>query len=244
MSEKLFAQFINYIDRFIYPSVHFVSPLEQMKKLRKIIERDIDESNIKLIPGGIRDIEFTVQALQLLNGGKDETIKTGNTLNALEKLNQTKLLTKTETKTLHDAYILYRRIEHFLQLMNNTQTHTIPESGEIAEKLSFYLGFKDLNEFKEKIKEYREQVRAIYNSVVGESKKVSGKKKFFTQIKFANPQRAANDISFLREGKGLTISRKFDKKSFEAFSRIEENIYEYLLNADDPDLCLSNFVEL
>jgi glutamate-ammonia-ligase adenylyltransferase len=243
-SEKLFVQFINYIDRFIYPSVHFVSPLEQMKKLRKIIERDIDESNIKLIPGGIRDIEFTVQALQLLNGGKDETIKTGNTLNALEKLNQTKLLTKTETITLHDAYIFYRRIEHFLQLMNNTQTHTIPESGEIAEKLSFYLGFKDLNEFKEKIMGYRKQVRAIYNSVVGESKKVSGKKKFFTQIKFANPQRAANDISFLREGKGLTISRKFDKKSFEAFSRIEENIYKYLSNAHNPDLCLSNFVRV
>ncbi len=92
--------------------------------------------NIKLIPGGIRDIEFTVQALQLLNGGKDESLKTGNTLDALEKLSRTKLLTKTETKTLQDAYIFYRRIEHFLQLMNNTQTHTIPESGEIAEKIS------------------------------------------------------------------------------------------------------------
>jgi [glutamine synthetase] adenylyltransferase / [glutamine synthetase]-adenylyl-L-tyrosine phosphorylase len=242
--EKLFAQFINYIDCFIYPSVHFVSPLEQMKKLRKIIEQDIDESNIKLIPGGIRDIEFTVQALQLLNGGNDESIKTSNTLTALEMLKQFKLLTNSETNTLRDAYILYRRIEHFLQLMNNSQTHTIPESGEIAEKLSFYLGFKDLNEFKEKIMGYRKQVRAIYNSVVGESKKVSGKKKFFTQIEFANPQRAANDISFLREGKGLTISRKFDKKSFEAFSRIEENIYKYLSNAHDPDLCLSNFVRV
>ena len=141
-SEKLFSQFINYIDRFIYPAVHFASPLEQMKKLRKIIERDSDESNIKLIPGGIRDIEFTVQALQLLNGGKDESIKTGNTFYAFEKLNQAKLLSKNETKTLNDAYVFYRRIEHFLQLMNNTQTHTIPESGEIAEKLSFYLGFK------------------------------------------------------------------------------------------------------
>jgi len=55
--------------------------------------------------------------------------------------------------------------------MNNTQTHTIPESGEIAEKLSFYLGFKSLNEFKEKVKDLRKEVRSIYNSVVGESKK-------------------------------------------------------------------------
>lgn len=244
-SEKLFSQFINYIDRFVYPAVHFVSPLEQMSKLRKIIEREVEGSeNIKLVPGGIRDIEFTVQALQLLNGGKDESIKTGNTFIALERLKQAKLLTSDETKILRDAYNLYRRIEHFLQLMNNTQTHTIPESGEIAEKLSFYLGFKDLNEFKEKIKEYRKQVRAIYNSVVGESKKVSGESRFFAQIKFANPQRAANDISFLREGKGLTISRKFDKKSLEAFSKIEEKVYEYLLNADDPDICLSNFVRV
>ena len=242
--EKLFAQFIKYIDRFIYPAVHFVSPLEQMKKLRKIIERDSEEANIKLIPGGIRDIEFVVQALQLLNGGKDESIKTGNTLIALDKLEQRKQLTQVETKVLNDAYILYRKIEHFLQLMNNTQTHTIPESGEIAEKLSHYLGFKSLNEFKEKVKDYRKQVREIYNSVVGESKKTTDKSKIFSQIKFTNPQRAVSDISFLREGKGLTVSRKFDKSALEAFSKIEEKVFEYLLNADDPDLCLSNFVRI
>jgi glutamate-ammonia-ligase adenylyltransferase len=254
-SEKLYSQFINYIDRFIYPAVHFASPLEQIKKLRKIIERDIEgsdssglrpagTSNIKIIPGGIRDIEFVVQALQLLNGGKDESIKTGNTLSALEKLSRVKLLAKNETKSLQDAYIFYRRIEHFLQLMNNTQTHTIPESGEIAEKLSFYLGFKSLNEFKEKVKELRKEVRSIYNSVVGESKKVVDVNQVFSKIMFANPVRAAIDISFLREGKGLTVSRKFDKSALEAFSKIEENIYTYLLDSYDPDLCLSNFVRV
>jgi len=243
-SEKLYSQFKKYIDRFVYPASHFASPLEQMKKLRKIIERDIEDENIKLIPGGIRDIEFAVQALQLLNGGKYESIKTGNTLSTLEKLNQTKLLTKNEAKTLEDAYILYRKIEHFLQLMNNTQTHTIPESGEIAEKLSLYLGFKNLNEFKEKIKESRKLVRVIYNSIVGESKKTTAEYKIFGQIKFVNPQRATNDISFLREGIGLTVSRKFDKSTLEAFSKIEPKVFEYLLNADDPDLCLSNFVRV
>lgn len=81
-NEKLYSQFMKYIDRFVYPAVHFVSPLEQMKKLRKIIERDSEDANIKLIPGGIRDIEFTVQALQLLNGGRDESIKSGNTFSA------------------------------------------------------------------------------------------------------------------------------------------------------------------
>ena len=244
-SEKLYSQFIKYINRFVYPASHFASPLEQMKKLRKIIERDAEGSgNIKIIPGGIRDIEFVVQALQLLNGGKDELIKTGNTLAGLEKLHQAKLLSINETKTLRDAYILYRKIEHFLQLMNNTQTHTIPDSGEIAEKLSLFLGFKNLNEFKEKIKDNRKKVRAIYNSIVGENKKTVDKKNNFSHIKFINPQRAQNDISFLREGKGLTVSRKFDKSALEAFSKIEQKVFEYLLNANDPDLCLSNFVRI
>jgi glutamate-ammonia-ligase adenylyltransferase len=244
-SKRLYSQFTNYIDNFVYPASHYVSPIEQMKKLKQIIEREIDgEDNIKLIPGGIRDIEFIVQALQLLNGGKNESLKTGNTLAALKKLKQANLLTKNEEDNLRAAYILYRKIEHFLQLMNNSQTHTIPVSGEIAEKLSFYLGFKDLNEFKEKIKEFREKVRLIFNSVVGDEKTFSSKDKIFRQIKFSNTQRALNDISFLREGKGLTVSRKFDKKSLEAFSKIEENIFEYLIAAFDPDLCLSNFVRV
>ena len=243
-SENLYLQFTKYINRFVYPAVHFVSPLEQISKLRNIIERDVEAENIKLIPGGIRDIEFVAQALQLLNGGKDDSIKTSNTLSALEKLNRVKLLTNNESKILQNSYILYRRIEHFLQLMNNTQTHTIPDSGEIAEKLSLYLGFKNLKDFKKKINENRKKVRAIYNSIIGENKKTASENKIFNQIKFVNPQRAANDISFLREGKGLTISRKFDKKSLETFSKIENTILEYLLTAIDPDLCLSNFVRV
>jgi len=214
-----------------------------MKKIRKIIERGVEDENIKIIPGGIRDIEFVVQALQLLNAGQNPSLKTGNTLFALEKLESSKLLKKSESKTLLDAYTFYRRIEHFLQLMNNAQTHSIPESGEIAEKLSHYLGFKSLKEFKDKVRESRKQAREIYNSILGEGKK-SQVENIFNQIKFANPQKASSDILFLREGKGLTVSRKFDKSTFEAFSKIEEKIYKYFLKSDDPDLCLSNFVRV
>ena len=244
-SEKLYDHFTNYIDRFIYPSTHFASPLEQMKRLKRIIEREVaDTDNIKLIPGGIRDIEFIVQALQLLNGGKNESLKTGNTINALKKLTEANLLTADEEQHLSKAYILYRKVEHFLQLMNNIQTHTIPSSGEIAEKLSLYLGFKNLNKFREYINQSRERVRVVYNSVVGETKTFSPETKKIEQINFNNQQRALNDFKFLREGKGLTLNRKFDKKSVDAFSQIEKNVLEYLARAYDPDLCLSNFVRV
>ena len=114
----------------------------------------------------------------------------------------------------------------------------------LRKNLVIILDFKSSNEFKEKVKVFRKQVRDIYNSIVGESKKSKDVNNIFNQIKFSNPQKASNDISFLREGKGLTVSRKFDKSALEAFSKIEEKVYEYLLNADDPDLCLSNFVRV
>ena len=244
-SEQLYLKFTKYIDNFIYPTIHFVSPLEQMKKLKQIIEREVEDTdNIKLIPGGIRDIEFIVQALQLLNGGNNKSLKTGNTLTALKKLRTASLITTDEEEILRTSYILYRKVEHFLQLMNNSQTHTIPESGEIAEKLSSYLDFDELDAFKKKIKESREKVRAIFNSVVGEEKTISSEYKNFEKINFSNPQRAISDLKFLREGKGLTLSHKFDKKSVDSFRQIEENIFEYLTKAHDPDLCLSNFVRV
>ncbi len=242
-SKKLFSEFIQYIDKFIFPSAHFVSPLEQMNKLKKIIERDTEEANIKLIPGGIRDIEFIVQALQLLNGGKNKSLKTSNTLSALQKLKQSDLLSTEETETLQRSYIIYRKVEHFLQLMNNSQTHIIPESGELAEKLSHYLGYKKLEEFKNDIKEFREKVKSIYDSIVGKES-VSGKKQKSLQVKFVNPQKALNNISFLREGKGITVRRKFDRESIEAFSKIEESLFDKLNLTDDPDLCLTNFIRV
>ncbi|RKY93462.1 MAG: hypothetical protein DRQ13_09410, partial [Ignavibacteriae bacterium] len=122
-SKKLFEKFFTYLLPFIFPHTHTFPPIEQIKKLKTEVERKLkDEENIKLIPGGIRDIEFSVQALQLLNGGNNKEIRTGNTLNALNELEKASLLTKKEKKTFETAYILYRKIEHYLQLMNNAQT--------------------------------------------------------------------------------------------------------------------------
>lgn len=243
-SKKLFNEFIKYVDGFVYPTAHFVSPIGQIKKLKKIIERDTEEANIKLIPGGIRDIEFIVQALQLLNGGKINSLKTGNTFAAIKKLQIAKLLSDDETEVLESSYKLYRKVEHFLQLMNNKQTHIIPESGELAEKLSFYFGYKNPGEFINEINKRRKKVKAIYDLIVGSQESAPEEKEKILQTKFQNPQKAFNDISFLREGRGITVNRQFDRESIDAFSKIENDLFDYLIRSDDPDVCLANFVRV
>jgi len=241
-SKNFHDKLMNYLNHFIYPSTFSVSPIEQIKNLKRSIEQRLGkDENIKLIPGGIRDIEFSVQALQLINGGRNSNIRTGNTLDAITKLTNEKLLTDKEAEALRDTYIFYRKIEHFLQLMNDTQTHTIPEQGEILERLSSFIGYKNSLEFKEVVKNNRSRIQKIFNSITGvESKIIKEKRK----INFENENKAFQNLRFLREGSGLLGQKSSDKKSIYAFGKIEPDLMKYLEDSISPDLVLQNFVRV
>ncbi len=243
-SKNLYNKFINYLSPFIYPSSLSTFPKQQILKMKKNIERKLSgDENIKLSYGGIRDIEFSVQALQLLNGGRIKNIKTGNTLNAIEQLKQNKLLSNSESKILSGNYIIYRRIEHYLQLMNDRQTHVIPFPGEMAEKLSFFLGYKNVNEFKKDLSGRRNEVRKIYSSILAEDKKKSSGF-LFDEINFEDQNKARKDLQYLREGKSVFGEKTFDAKSIKSFTVIEPEILKELKISKNPDKLLSNFVRI
>ena len=93
--------------------------------------------------GGIRDIEFVIQFLQLLNGGDLPSLRTGNTLEAIAALENCGCLTHQERTLLEDSYSFLRKIEHRLQIMFDLQTHTLPaEPGELR-KVAIRLGCSD-----------------------------------------------------------------------------------------------------
>ena len=244
-SKSLYDEFINYILPFVFPKTFTISPKNQILKMKESIERRIrDEENIKLSYGGIRDIEFSIQALQLLNGGKFKNLRTGNTLTAINVLNQVDLLSDNEKKIFLDAYVFYRKIEHYLQLMNNRQTHLIPAEGEMLEKMSFYLGFKSTGSFKQRVNNSRKQVRKIYDSILSEDKNRDDSRNNLDDINFTDKSRAKNEFQFLREGKGIIGTRTFDSKSIENFQKIEEKIFNRIKNSNSPDIILSNFVRI
>jgi len=241
-SRSLYEYFSSYLQRFIYPLTFSLSPVEQIKKLKAEIENKLnDEGNIKLISGGIRDIEFSVQALQLLNGGKNHLLKTPNTIEAIKNLQMANLLSESEAGTLLKSYILYRRIEHYLQLMNDSQTHSIPAEGDLLNKLSAFLGYKNPAEFKHSVFENRKSVVKIYHSIMGIKTTAGKKEDKILVIKLKNKTRAFSDLQFLREGTGLMGLKQFDKGSIENFQRIEPQLIKYLEHAHDADKVLQNF---
>lgn len=243
-SESLYNRFSDSVSRFIYPASFSVSPIEQIKKLKASIEqRNKSDENIKFVSGGIRDIEFSLQALQLLNGGKDSSIRTGNSLDAIEKLSKKNVLSNHETKIFNDAYNFYRKAEHFLQLMNDQQTHTIPSDGEMAEKLAHFLNFKDLKSFKEQLRLSKDKVQSIYNSIVGNSNLLENKNDF-EKIIFIDYKRAKSNFEFLRTGKSLFDKKQFDNRTSTSFEKIEDKLIAFLISSIDPDIVLENFTRV
>lgn len=238
-NSDLYKSFINYLTPFIYPSNLFTSPAEQINKLKVNIESSLKEEDIKLIPGGIRDIEFSVQALQLLNGGKFKQLRTGNTLEALRELNNHNLITSKEYNNLREAYIFFRRIEHYLQLMNDRQTHTIPSEPLTHFKLALFLDFKSSGQFNVKLNKHKKAVINFYNSIFGTEKSLTT-----NNIIFKNKARTYNNLEYLKNGTGLLNRKEFDKTTIELFSKIEPQLINFIKDTIDPDEVLDNFVKL
>lgn len=114
---------------------------------RRLKKRVADEgtsgTSINNRPGGVRDVEFLIQYLQLLNGGELPEVRTGNTLEAIAALERTGCLTAQERSVLDDNYRFLRRLEHRLQIVFGESTESLPESASDLRQFLLASGFAD-----------------------------------------------------------------------------------------------------
>ena len=120
-----------------YDRRELINSIESMRKqIFKKRSGDISaEVNVKLSSGGIRDVEFLVQALQLLYAHEHPELLGGNTVKALAELGKT-VLAKAAAERLKEDYLFLRRIEHFLQIHEDLQTHTLPDDPAALDTLA------------------------------------------------------------------------------------------------------------
>ncbi|MFM8735642.1 MAG: hypothetical protein ACKOC8_10665 [Pirellulales bacterium] len=117
-----------------------------IKALKRRIEQrasreGADATDVKRGRGGIRDIEFTIQFLQLLGGGDTPQVRTGSTLEAVRRLAAIHALTDQEREILERTYTLLRTVEHRLQILYDRQTHALPSGDEELGRLAIRLGY-------------------------------------------------------------------------------------------------------
>lgn len=143
---RLGEEFLKAIEPFVYRKYLSVAEVNEIKALKRRIEQKTvrageTEKEVKTGHGGIRDVEFTIQFLQLLNGGELVEVRQRNTLKALHALESVGCLTDQEYRVLDDAYRFLRKVEHRLQLMFDLQTHRLPDRDDELRKLALRMGY-------------------------------------------------------------------------------------------------------
>ncbi|HTU25598.1 MAG TPA: bifunctional [glutamate--ammonia ligase]-adenylyl-L-tyrosine phosphorylase/[glutamate--ammonia-ligase] adenylyltransferase [Pirellulales bacterium] len=141
-------EFLGQIEPWIYRRYLSRADITGIKALKRRIEHrtkheGADSHNVKTGHGGIRDIEFVIQFLQLLNGGDLTALRTGNTLEAIAQLEAVGCLTHQERTLLEDSYGFLRKIEHRLQIMFDLQTHVLPREPAEMRKVAIRMGYAD-----------------------------------------------------------------------------------------------------
>jgi glutamate-ammonia-ligase adenylyltransferase len=167
----LAAEFLEMINPFRYPRSLPERTLPEIAAMKRRIENEVVkagelERDVKRGRGGIREIEFIAQSLQLVHAGRMPFLQNPQTLPALEHLARYQLLPREEAGQLAAAYAFLRNIEHRLQMENNRQTHAIPTERKARERLSALMGFASLAEFEKAHRRHRDQVRGIYDSIL------------------------------------------------------------------------------
>lgn len=144
-SIKLGEEFLKRVRPFVYRKNWDLRSLTKIRDTKEKIELEALKSkekgfNVKLGEGGIREVEFIIQAIQLLHGGRDEKIISRNTLAAFDAIKKAKYIPKKECDNLRDAYLFLRHLENMIQLPKEQQTHTLPASPDSLNELAHLLG--------------------------------------------------------------------------------------------------------
>lgn len=121
--------------------------------------------NVKLGEGGIREIEFLAQTLQLVWGGRDPGLRDQTTLGALRRLARSSHIPREAADELAIAYRFLRSVEHRLQMIADRQTHTLPEREEELARVGVFMGFPDATAFAEHLLGHLARVRARYAEI-------------------------------------------------------------------------------
>jgi glutamate-ammonia-ligase adenylyltransferase len=144
--------------------------LRSMKELiaREVTRRDLQD-NVKLGPGGIREIEFIVQALQLLRGGTDRRLQSQSLLEVLPLLTGQKLLPAQAVTQLRDAYLYLRRMENRLQMLSDEQVHSLPKDGEQRSRLTLAMQANSWEALCSELEQHRKAVTRHFEMLLSTS---------------------------------------------------------------------------
>src|SRR5437867_8077683 len=238
---ELAYEFLRQHQPFIYPRSPTPDLLDEIAKIKRRIERDIARSDslerdVKLGRGGIREIEFIVQTLQFIHGGRHIFLRETSTLDALRWLSRLELIPRKEVVDLDRAYRFLRQVEHRLQIEAEQQIHTVPREPTALNKLARSLGFDSTNEFTAALNKTMQNVRTIFDRVILSAPTEGA----LPDLKlFKDEKSAARSLADLLKP---TSASHVAPRTKQVFAKLRPALLDQMAKTADPDATLNQFV--
>jgi glutamate-ammonia-ligase adenylyltransferase len=260
---SLGEQFLTEVRPFVYRRNLDFTTVQDMKEMKARVEAQIGvkagRGNVKLGRGGIREIEFLVQVLQLINGGRDERVRGGGSLATLAKLVASGYLPPDEGAALTEAYRFLRNVEHKIQIVHQRQTHTVPSTPREQEALARRLGYQgpaavaqmwsDLDRHAERV---RRNFERLFYEPAAETRRAGDPQTTsllaaledrdatlaaLRHLGFADPEGSYENLLLLRDGPPFARARA---RRQQVLRDIAPALLGAIRRSADPDLALRN----
>ncbi|TLM67161.1 MAG: bifunctional [glutamate--ammonia ligase]-adenylyl-L-tyrosine phosphorylase/[glutamate--ammonia-ligase] adenylyltransferase [Deltaproteobacteria bacterium] len=257
LGERLLAR----LEPFIYRRHLDYAMVEDIKVMKQKIDRSLAREreggqNLKLGKGGIREIEFFIQALQLIYAGKQPRLRERNSLKALELLCAEGLIKPAERDQLAAAYRFLRTVEHRIQVVQERQTHNLPTRPEELRALARRCGFADTASFSAALDRHRQHVTTTFRDLFYTSEEelpaqVSPEvaflfdpaadpdlcKDILEEKGFRNPDAAYDSLLIIRDG---GAGGHLTERARRLLDRIAPLMMQEVLRSPEPAMALNN----
>jgi len=263
-SLELGNQLLKMLQPFVYRKYLDYNLIEDMRNMKQKIDASLarsmeGEANLKLGRGGIREIEFFIQALQLVYAGKNPTLRERNSLKALDTLLAARLISEDDHRKLSEAYRFLRTVEHRIQVVQERQTHNLPAKEDELQALARRCGFLRPTgpaRFMEVLEEHRGNVSAIYGNLFhSRDEKLKQDvdprvllfldakadpdlvKDMLAERRFEDVERAYENLQSLRRG---PESGNLTERGRRTLEKIAPLLLQEVFLSPDPDMALAN----
>ncbi len=246
---------------FVYRRYLDYGAFEELRSLKSQITQELKRKdrleNIKLGPGGIREIEFIGQAFQLIRGGTEKSLQTRGILDVLAILENLNLLPQTDVDQLTRSYHFLRRVENHIQQYQDRQTHDLPSTDQTRLILAYSLGYEDWQSFKAELDQVRNSVHFIFDQVFSTSKQEDNSKlsqkiwacvaddaELISYLNSYDFQQSEVALITIRDFKNSPTLRRMTTKGAGTVDRLMPQLIEALQEIENPDETLARLIKL
>ena len=256
-------QLMRVLRPFVYRRYLDFAAIESLREMKRLIALEVERKgladNIKLGPGGIREVEFIGQVFQIIRGGREPELQIRSVLPVLALLETKGLLSPDLAQQLKDAYRFLRRVENHLQAWRDQQTHLLPVDTQGRLRLARSMGYRDWEAFLMVLNGHRRRVQDHFDEVFATSRPTENEQedpyagiwkgileplqaqRLLAEQGFVTPAEALRWMRLFRES---STCRSLGRRGRERLDRLVPMLLQAVTAAQYPDLVLERLLKL